>query len=330
MALTTSAIGVHTVLGAFVAGILVGQSPILTRHIDEQLRGLIVALFMPVFFGLAGLTTNLAVLANTDLLLLTVGLIVIASLGKFSGAFLGGRLGGMNWAESLALGCGMNARGSTEVIIATIGLSIGVLNQDLFTTIVAMAVVTTMSMPPMLRWALARLPMSHEEAARLEREEFEAKGFVPKIERLLVAVDASPSGQFTSRLAGLLAGARHIPTTVIHFDYETPDPLREGAIQAERTKAVVKKSAEEGDDARPEEPGSDPIEIATRVEKPSEDVIGAEAKKGYGLLFIGREPASAGDTFPRADHSQRSRVRRAVCDRYRSRDRSTGYARDST
>jgi Kef-type K+ transport system membrane component KefB len=67
MALTTSAIGVHTVLGAFVAGILVGQSPILTRHIDEQLRGLIVALFMPVFFGLAGLTTNLAVLANTDL-----------------------------------------------------------------------------------------------------------------------------------------------------------------------------------------------------------------------------------------------------------------------
>ena len=51
MALITNAIGVHTVLGAFVAGMLVGQSPILTRHIDEQLRGLIVALFMPVFFG---------------------------------------------------------------------------------------------------------------------------------------------------------------------------------------------------------------------------------------------------------------------------------------
>src|SRR5262249_6739042 len=56
MGLVTHAIGVHTVLGAFVAGILVGQSPILTRHIDEQLRGLIVALFMPVFFGLAGLS----------------------------------------------------------------------------------------------------------------------------------------------------------------------------------------------------------------------------------------------------------------------------------
>jgi Kef-type K+ transport system membrane component KefB len=297
MALTTNAIGVHTVLGAFVAGILVGQSPILTRHIDEQLRGLIVALFMPVFFGLAGLTTNLAVLANPNLLLLTVGLIVIASLGKFSGAFLGGRLGGMSWAQSLALGCGMNARGSTEVIIATIGLSMGVLNEDLFTTIVAMAVVTTMSMPPMLRWALARLPLNPEEETRLEREEFEAKGFVANVERLLVAVDASPSGRFTSRLVGLLAGARHIPTTVIHFNYEATDPLSEGTAQAERTKAVVKKSAKEGDDASPEESAGDPVDIATRVETPSEEVIGAEAKKGYGLLFIGREPASEGDTF---------------------------------
>ena len=54
MALTTHFIGVHTVLGAFVAGILVGESPILTRQIDEQLRGLTAGLFMPVFFGVAG------------------------------------------------------------------------------------------------------------------------------------------------------------------------------------------------------------------------------------------------------------------------------------
>ena len=296
-ALITNAIGIHTVLGAFVAGILVGQSPILTRHIDEQLRGLIAALFMPVFFGLAGLTTNLAVLAHADLLFLTFGLIAVASLGKFGGAFLGGRLGGMTWAESLALGCGMNARGSTEIIIASIGLSLGVLNQDLFTTIVAMAVVTTMSMPPILRWALRRLPMGPQEAARLEREEFEAKSFVPNIERLLVAVDASPSGQFASRLAGLLAGARRIPATVIHFDYERAGSSREGARQAERTKAVVKQSAEAGDEAGPMEPAGDPPEITTRVEKPGEEAIVAEARKGYGLLFIGREPASEGDAF---------------------------------
>jgi Kef-type K+ transport system membrane component KefB len=68
MALTTYAIGAQTVLGAFVAGVLVGESPILTRHIDEQLRGLIAALFMPVFFGLAGLGANLTILKDPGLL----------------------------------------------------------------------------------------------------------------------------------------------------------------------------------------------------------------------------------------------------------------------
>ncbi len=263
MALTTNAIGVHTVLGAFIAGILVGQSPILTRHIDEQLRGLIVALFMPVFFGMAGLSTNLQVLANPNLLLLTVGLIAIASIGKFGGAFLGGRLGGMNWAEATALGCGMNARGSTEVIVASIGLSMGVLNQDLFTTIVAMAVVTTMSMPPLLRWALGRLPLTAEEAARLEKEALEAQGFVANIERLLVAVDASPSGQFASRLIGLLAGSRHIPTTVIHFDYEQEAAPQVGAEQALRTRSMIEASASRGDEATISESGTDRVEITT-------------------------------------------------------------------
>ena len=66
MALATHLIGVHTVLGAFVAGILVGESPILTRHIDEQLRGLVVALFMPIFFSLAGLHADLTILGDFD------------------------------------------------------------------------------------------------------------------------------------------------------------------------------------------------------------------------------------------------------------------------
>ena len=61
-------------------------------------------------------------------------------------------------------------------------------------------------MPPTLRWALARLPIRKEEKERLEREEMEAKGFVSKLERLLVAVDDSANGQFGSRVAGMIAG----------------------------------------------------------------------------------------------------------------------------
>ena len=94
MALITDAIGVHDVLGAFVAGILVGQSPILTKQIDQQLRGLITALFMPIFFGLAGITADLTILGNPEILMLTAGIVAIATVGKFSGAFAGGRRAG--------------------------------------------------------------------------------------------------------------------------------------------------------------------------------------------------------------------------------------------
>src|SRR5579871_3012828 len=112
MSLITQFIGVHTVLGAIVAGMLIGQSPILTRHIDEQLRGLVEGLFMPVFFALSGLSADLTVLRDPRLAMLAVAFIGIASVGKFAGAMIGGLIGGMSWRESVALGCAMNARGS--------------------------------------------------------------------------------------------------------------------------------------------------------------------------------------------------------------------------
>ncbi|MGY4193236.1 hypothetical protein ACVIM9_002577 [Bradyrhizobium sp. USDA 4520] len=206
MAMITHLIGVHTVLGAFIAGVLVGESPILTRQTDERLRGLISSLFLPVFFGLAGLSADLTVLKDPSVLGLTAALVLIASIGKFGGAFVGGALGGLTRQESYALASGMNARGSTEVIIATIGLSMGVLSQTMFSMIVTMAILTTMAMPPMLRSALARLPLGRDEKERLEREEYEQRGFVANLERLLLAVDESGNATFAAHLAGQLAG----------------------------------------------------------------------------------------------------------------------------
>jgi Kef-type K+ transport system membrane component KefB/nucleotide-binding universal stress UspA family protein len=275
MALITHAIGIHTVLGAFVAGILVGQSPILTRHIDEQLRGLVVALFMPVFFSLAGLNADLSILKDPQLVKLTIGLIAIASVGKFAGAFLGGALGGLSRRESLALACGMNARGSTEVIVASIGLSMGVISHDLFTMIVTMAVATTLAMPPTLRWALSRLPLREEEQTRLDREEFEAKGFIPNVERLLVAVDDSANGKLALRLAGLIAASRGITTTVLHLGGGSPADAR----------AAIAATANRGMDeaGRPRGP-----HVTLRTGSlPSEAAVTKEARKGYGLLVLG-------------------------------------------
>jgi K+:H+ antiporter len=102
MALSTEFIGVHTALGAFVAGMLVGQSPILTEHIEGELRGFIIAFFSPVFFAVAGLGMDLRTLFDPTLLLFTLAIIVVASVGKFLGALVGGRLGSLTGAESLA------------------------------------------------------------------------------------------------------------------------------------------------------------------------------------------------------------------------------------
>jgi Kef-type K+ transport system membrane component KefB/nucleotide-binding universal stress UspA family protein len=291
MALITHFIGVHTVLGAFIAGVLVGESPILSKHIDEQVRGLILGFFMPVFFGMAGLSTDLTVLRDPNLLVMALVLIAIASVGKFAGAFVGGALGGLTQRESLALACGMNARGSTEVIVASIGLSMGALSQNLFTMIVAMAVITTMAMPPMLRWGLARVPLGKEEKARLEREEFEAKGFVPNLERLLLAVDESPNGKFASRLAGLISGQRGLPITVLPLQKDRPNDSKTTPSDSEHgPAAVAKAAAEHTGTADDDEAFPPPADVTVRApDKPAEEAIKAEAIKGYDLLFIGVE-----------------------------------------
>lgn len=217
MAAITQAIGVNAVLGAFVAGVLVGESPILSQQIDDELRGFITAFLAPIFFGLSGLSADLTILRDPHLAFLTLGLIAIASVGKFSGAFIGGRLSRLTIAESLAVGCAMNARGSTEVIVATIGLATGALTQNLYTMIVTMAVVTTLAMPPALRWALNRLPMGDEERERLEKEAVAETAFVSRFERLLVVADQSENGKFASRIAGFIAGQKGMPITVLQW-----------------------------------------------------------------------------------------------------------------
>jgi Kef-type K+ transport system membrane component KefB/nucleotide-binding universal stress UspA family protein len=297
LALITNAIGVHLILGAFVAGVLIGQSPTLTARLDAQLRGLIVALFMPVFFALAGLATDLKALGHPQFLWLTGELIVFASVGKFLGAFVGGRIGGLSYAESFAVGCGMNARGSTEIIVASIGLSMGALNDRLFTAIVAMAVVTTLAMPPMLRWALSRLPLSGEEKQRIERAEHEERGFLTRVERLLTAADASPSGELASRLVGLLAGVRRIPATVLNLQSVAAQP---GASDTRTTLAA--RAGLAAADAATSAAAAEPVDITTRKREGEEPAgaIAAEARKGYGLLVIGLEPAATNGTFDRA------------------------------
>jgi Kef-type K+ transport system membrane component KefB/nucleotide-binding universal stress UspA family protein len=300
MSIATDLIGVHTVLGAFVTGILVGQSPMMTDHIREQLRGIIVALFAPIFFGVAGLSVDLTILKDWRMLALAIGLILIASLGKLVGCFSGAKLGGLTNREGLALAIGMNARGTTEVIVASIGLSIGVLTKDFYTLIVVMAVTTTMAMPPMLRWALARIPLSKAEKERLDREAAEAKDFLPKVERLLIAADETEWGELGALLGGLVVGTRQILTTVLDLDSVgkngQPQPILNEKL-ADRVRAALEIAAR-NEPAAPKQsenvvsPQSPPAQITTVVssEEPTTAIF-AEIENSHDLVFVGVENA---------------------------------------
>jgi len=283
MALATQAIGVNTVLGAFVAGVLVGESPILSGHIEDELRGFITAFMMPIFFGLSGLSADLTVLAKPDVALLAAGLIAIACVGKFSGAFAGGRLGGLSVREAMAAGCAMNARGSTEVIVASIGMAAGVLTSTLYSVIVTMAVVTTSAMPPMLRWALGRVPLRRGEKSRLEKESIDADGFVGGLERLLIAADESTNGKLATRLAGFLAGRRGMPITVLQIgaqDGETS--LKDAALDSAKHGHRTARKNEAA--AKPEH-----VAVSARTGVETHEEVVREASKGYDLIFIGVE-----------------------------------------
>jgi Kef-type K+ transport system membrane component KefB len=146
----TQAIHVHLVLGAFVAAILVGRS----GHLDQETRDVVrhvgVALFVPFFFAYTGLKVNLTTLTGRAIPI-GIAAVVVACVGKLVGGSVGARLGGMAWDEAWAVGAGLNARGAMELVIAAIGLSIGVLTLPMYSIVVLIAIVTTLMAAPMLR-----------------------------------------------------------------------------------------------------------------------------------------------------------------------------------
>ena len=83
---------------------------------------------------------------------------MLAIVGKFAGAYLGARLSRCDRWTGIALGAGLNARGVVEVVVAMVGLRLGILNTASYTVIVLLAVVTSLMAPPLLRLAVSRMP----------------------------------------------------------------------------------------------------------------------------------------------------------------------------
>lgn len=149
-AYATTWIGIHAIFGAFLFGFIMPREPVaqVTLHLRQPLEhiGLIL---LPVFFIVTGLSVDIGGLSGTEYLELAA-ILAVACAGKLIGAVVPARVMGLSWGESGALGLLMNTRGLTELIILNAALSLGILDGQMFTMMVIMALVTTALAGPLL------------------------------------------------------------------------------------------------------------------------------------------------------------------------------------
>lgn len=190
----THALHLEPILGAFVMGILFGQMPRLPQAVRTSLNEISLGIFAPIFFAVAGLKVNVLHLLNPQLMLIAFWVILVATMGKIIGTYLGARfLGKKDHWTALSFGAALNARGAMEIIVATIGLSLGILSQSMFSIIVVMAMATSLMAPFLLRWTLKFVKPDEQELKRLEQEELTQRSIINKIHRVLIPVRSRES-----------------------------------------------------------------------------------------------------------------------------------------
>lgn len=209
----THVLGIEAVLGAFVVGILIVQAPRFRHEVAHSLELVTTAFLAPIFFASAGVKVDLLRLADPEVLAVGGVVLAIACLGKFVGAYLGSWAAGVSHWERLAMGSGMNARGAMEIVVATVGLGLGILTVEMYSIIVMVAVVTSLMAPPLLRFTLARVKMGDQEVKRLEQEEIAATSFVRSVKRVLIVGRTPRVMRVPSQLIGYLSHEQPMEVT---------------------------------------------------------------------------------------------------------------------
>jgi Kef-type K+ transport system membrane component KefB/nucleotide-binding universal stress UspA family protein len=295
-AIITQAIGIHAVFGAFIAGVMLGRSARLRRSDRSELEAITIGVFAPVFFAYSGLKVDLFALHGLGLLALVVG---IAIAGKLIGCSTGALLFGLKPRESLAVAIGMNARGGMEIIVALIGLSLGVLTQEMYAIIVMVAIITSLMTPPLLSWMLSGVEPKPEETARLEREKLLARlPFTREGAKLLVLSGSGPHAQLAAHLAAALGNHHDASITVFHATTAADVSASAALDEAEfaRIKAIAELS------------GAHNILQRTGSADSIAQAIVKESERGYDAIF-------AGASLMEGDYALGGEVLRELVDR---------------
>jgi Kef-type K+ transport system membrane component KefB/nucleotide-binding universal stress UspA family protein len=272
----TQAMGVEAVLGALVAGVILGRSRYQRHDVRRSVEVLSSSIFAPIFFATAGLYVDFAVLLTREGATWGLAVLVVATIAKLAGSFIGGRLSGLSSVESLAAGIGLNARGAMEIVLATIGLSLGALNDASYAMIVLLAVATSMGAPPALRPVLRRLRAAPEESERLAREELLGGSLVAGATSALMPTRGGLNSEVAARVIdALLQPNASITVLTVSARRDSPDATPDllGVREALRGRNV---------------------ELRTEVDVDPASQILREAGMGHRLVTLGLNEDFAG------------------------------------
>ncbi len=294
----THFLGIEAVLGAFLIGILAGQVKRFTRSARHIFETFTLGVFAPIFFAASGLRVDLAALLDPTVFGVGMLVLAVAIVGKFAGAALGAKMSGLGRWEALSLGAGMNARGAIEIIVATIGLGLGILTPEMYTIILLVAIVTSLMAPPILRVTLRRVPMTEDERRRLESAERRETSFIAGLNRVLLPTRGGGNSLMAARLLGLAVGSEQgvEVTTMTVVGARHPATVSDGAA------ADLGREADEAErslDAVDQQLGPatrhDRRRLVQRAAGDVLETIQVEVRRGYDLLVLGASDDGSDD-----------------------------------
>jgi Kef-type K+ transport system membrane component KefB len=146
----TSIIGIHSLFGAFMAGVIMPASFDFRKIVTDKIEDISILLLLPLFFVITGLRTQIGLLNEGHLWITFAWILLVALAGKFGGSALAAKVVGQSWRDSLSIGVLMNTRGLMQLIVLNIGYDLGILSPEIFAMMVLMALVTTFMTGPAL------------------------------------------------------------------------------------------------------------------------------------------------------------------------------------
>lgn len=211
----THMIGAHTVLGAFVVGMLIWQAPVVNERAIKPINEMTMGVLAPIFFASSCLYVDLTTLFQPRLALITAVICVVGIGSKILACWLAGRLSGLSHGEGLACGVAADTRGSMGLIVAMLGYSLGLITLDTLAIIVFLSLVSTAIAPLGLKWALSKVPESPEERLQRLQEARLAGTMLGDIRRVLIPTGGRGKAQLAIKFLNALGRRQTLELAVI-------------------------------------------------------------------------------------------------------------------